>query len=49
MKTYNVGKLFGTHASGAPAAYVRDRIKATVEAAKTQAAKELDDKVVKSN
>ena len=44
MEKYKVDRPFGTSAAGAPAAYVKDKIKETIENARQEAAKELEDK-----
>ena len=46
MKKYKVGKSFGgVSEKGAPAEYVKDKVKETIEAARSQAAQELESKL----
>ena len=47
MKKYKVDKVFGTTTQGAPSEYVKDKVNETVESARTQAAQELEKKVIK--
>ncbi|MDI9320573.1 MAG: hypothetical protein QM530_08890 [Phycisphaerales bacterium] len=44
MEKYKVDRPFGTSAAGAPAAYVKDKIKEAIGNAKQEAVKELEDK-----